>query len=81
MTELLMGALLGLAAAAVLGLLLKNKMAALAKGPEVHIHSSIEEMRSLGELSVFKVITKEIVTARNHSSPRNPSCNDKFQIQ
>jgi hypothetical protein len=34
--------------------------------PEVHVHTSIEELRSVGELSVFKVITKEIVTARDH---------------
>lgn len=32
----------------------------------VSIQSSIEEMRSVGELSVFKVITKEIVTADKH---------------
>lgn len=33
---------------------------------QVTVHHSIEELRSIGELSVFKVITKEIVTARDH---------------
>jgi hypothetical protein len=36
------------------------------RGPEIHAFISIEEMRAIGELSVFKVVTKEIVTARDH---------------
>ena len=31
-----------------------------------HIHASIEELRSVGELVVFKIITKEIVAAAEH---------------
>ena len=34
--------------------------------PKVQVHASVEELRALGELSVFKVLTKEIVTARDH---------------
>jgi len=34
---------------------------------EISIHSSIERFRSIGQLSVFKVITKEIVTESDHS--------------
>lgn len=37
-----------------------------AAPPEISVHSSIEELRSIGELSVFKAMTKEIVTARDH---------------
>jgi hypothetical protein len=34
---------------------------------EVKATASIEELRSIGVLSVFKAVTKEIVTARDHS--------------
>lgn len=33
---------------------------------EINIHSSIQDMKAIGELSVFKVITKEIVTESDH---------------
>jgi len=35
-------------------------------GPRVNIHSSVEEMKAIGELHVFKVVTKEIVTEKDH---------------
>ena len=35
-------------------------------GPKVRIYSTIEELRSVGELVVFKVVTKEIVTTAEH---------------
>ena len=35
--------------------------------PTVSIQSSIQSLRDIGELSVFKVVTKEIVTAEDHS--------------
>ena len=35
-------------------------------GARPHIHASIEELRSVGELVVFKIITKEIVTTAEH---------------
>jgi len=34
---------------------------------QVRVYSSIEDMRSIGQLSVFKIHTKEIVTATDHS--------------
>ncbi|MBP6529035.1 MAG: DUF4230 domain-containing protein [Burkholderiales bacterium] len=34
---------------------------------ETHLHSSLEGMRAVGELSVFKAITKEIVTETDYS--------------
>lgn len=34
---------------------------------DVQTFSTIEELRALGELSVFKLVTKEIVTASDHS--------------
>ena len=34
---------------------------------DITIHSTIEHMRSIGHLSVFKVYTKEIVTEMDHS--------------
>jgi hypothetical protein len=37
-----------------------------SKGPSVKIFSSIEHLRSVGELVVFKIITKEIVTTAEH---------------
>ncbi len=33
---------------------------------EINIYSSIEQLRSVGELVVFKMVTKEIVTASQH---------------
>ena len=35
-------------------------------GAKPHIYSSIEDIRSVGELVVFKIITKEIVTTAEH---------------
>ena len=37
------------------------------KARAVHVHSSIEDIKSIGQLSVFKVLTKEIVTEVDHS--------------
>jgi hypothetical protein len=36
------------------------------KAAPVEVHSSIEDLRSVGELVVFKIITKEIVTTAEH---------------
>ena len=36
------------------------------KGMDITSHQSIESIRSVGELSVFKVVTKEIVTAKDY---------------
>ena len=40
---------------------------AYARANETHLHSSLEGMRAVGELSVFKAITKEIVTETDYS--------------
>jgi len=37
------------------------------KGMAINAVASIEELKSIGVLSVFKAVTKEIVTARDHS--------------
>jgi hypothetical protein len=37
-----------------------------ASGPSVKVFSSIEHLRSVGELVVFKIMTKEIVTTAEH---------------
>jgi hypothetical protein len=39
----------------------------LARANSTHAHVSLEGMRAVGELSVFKVITKEIVTETDYS--------------
>lgn len=33
---------------------------------EICVYSSVEQLRSVGELVVFKMVTKEIVTASQH---------------
>jgi Protein of unknown function (DUF4230) len=38
-----------------------------AKNAQVHVHSTVENFRAIGELSVFKAITKEIVTSSDHA--------------
>lgn len=35
--------------------------------PSTRTFSTVEELRAVGELSVFKAVTKEIVTARDHA--------------
>jgi hypothetical protein len=35
-------------------------------GKEIRVYSSIEQLRSVGELVAFKMVTKEIVTASQH---------------
>lgn len=64
----MMDMLTGLAAGVITGGLVvwALRRGAPARGPEVQVHTSVEELRALGELSVFKVLTKEIVTARDH---------------
>lgn len=49
---------------------LRKRDASKPAGPAVDIYTTIENMRSVGELSVFKVITKEIVTTKDHWAGR-----------
>ncbi len=37
------------------------------KTQETHIHSNLESFRAIGDLSVFKALTKEIVTSSDHA--------------
>lgn len=70
MTELFVGIIVGCALTIALALLLKaramrrNRVAGVPGS--VSVHASIEDIRAIGELSVLKVITKEIVTAKDH---------------
>lgn len=49
------------------GLLLQLRRKGGSKGMEVKATAAIEELKAIGVLSVFKAVTKEIVTARDHS--------------
>ena len=64
----MMDMLTGLAAGVITGGLVvwALRRGSATRGAEVEVHASVEELRALGELSVFKVLTKEIVTARDH---------------
>ncbi len=66
MNAFLIGAVSGFLGAMVMLLLLKRRGKKGLRGAEVHVHASIEELRSVGELVAFKMITKEIVTAADH---------------
>ncbi|MBQ1783983.1 MAG: DUF4230 domain-containing protein [Gammaproteobacteria bacterium] len=61
---LLLLALALLAIAGVWGGWLKRRSAPAAT---IEVQSSIEQMKAIGQLSVFKVITREIVTSTDHS--------------
>ncbi len=63
-----MDTLIGLAVGVITGALVGWALwrGRRARGPALQVHASVEELRGLGELSVFKVLTKEIVTARDH---------------
>ncbi len=66
MDRFLIGAVAGFAAAVVAVVFFKRRSKGELRGEDVHVHTSIEELRSVGELVVFKMITKEIVTAVEH---------------
>lgn len=61
--QMLVLLLVGAAGGAFLVWSRKRKTAA----PEVTIYSTIQQLRSIGQLSVFKAVTKEIVTETDHS--------------
>ncbi|MGD9781206.1 MAG: DUF4230 domain-containing protein [Kiritimatiellia bacterium] len=48
------------------GLLLQLRRKGGSKGMSVRATAAIEELKAIGVLSVFKAVTKEIVTARDH---------------
>jgi hypothetical protein len=65
MSEFLMGMVVMLVVAGGLWVWMKLKKNKPAK--EIRIFSSIEQLRSIGQLSVYKVMTKEIVTETDHT--------------
>jgi hypothetical protein len=66
MGEVLTGAILGFAMAAILYFAWRTKTSQKKQGLKPRIYSSIDDIRSVGELVVFKIVTKEIVTATEH---------------
>lgn len=67
MTESLVGILVGIAAASVGFAALMMRLRKRSGGMNTTVYSSIENMRSVGELSAFRIHSKEIVTAEDHS--------------
>jgi hypothetical protein len=65
MSEFLMGMVVMLVVAGGLWVWMKLRKNKPAK--EIRIFSSIEQLRSIGQLSVYKVMTKEIVTETDHT--------------
>ncbi|MBR6021335.1 MAG: DUF4230 domain-containing protein [Kiritimatiellae bacterium] len=70
MTTLALSAACAALAAACLALLWDRRRGGRGKGPETRAYLSVEELRAIGVLSVFKAVTKEIVTASDHSLGR-----------
>jgi len=66
MDGFLIGAIVGVAAAVAVFVVFKRRAKTARPRGEVHVYPSIEELRSVGELVAFKMITKEIVTAADH---------------
>jgi hypothetical protein len=62
---------LGLGLGGVFALVrMRKRDASGQEAAKTNIYTTIENMRSVGELSVFKVITKEIVTTKDHWAGR-----------
>jgi len=66
MDSFLIGAAAGCAAAIIVVVLLRQRSRTARPKGDVRVYPSIEHLRSVGELVVFKMITKEIVTAADH---------------
>ena len=67
MTSTLLGVAVAVLSVLCLALMWRTWRQGKAKGPETRVFLSVEELRSIGVLSVFKAVTKEIVTASDHS--------------
>lgn len=65
MNEFLFGIVVALVV--VGGLWLWSRLKRNKSAAEVRIFSSIEQLRAIGQLSVYKVLTKEIVTETDHT--------------
>ena len=66
LTILLLSLLCGALFAGLL-LLLARRKGGGGRGMQISATAAIEELKAIGVLSVFKAVTKEIVTARDHS--------------
>lgn len=64
MTDAIIAGIIGFVVAILVFLLIAWMRAKSSK--KIEVHSSIVEMKSVGELTVFKLVTKEIVTAAEH---------------
>ena len=67
MEQVLMNVIWGLLVAGLVLLLFRSRKNGGKKGLQIHATAAIEELKAIGVLSVFKAVTKEIVTARDHS--------------
>ncbi|MDF7823502.1 DUF4230 domain-containing protein [Pontiellaceae bacterium B12227] len=65
MTEFLIGMVVTLVLAGALWIWTKTKKNRPAQ--EIRVFSSIEQLKAIGQLSVYKVLTKEIVTETDHT--------------
>lgn len=65
MTEFFIGMIVMLVLAA--GLWIWSKTRNKKSAQEIRIFSSIEQLKAIGQLSVYKVLTKEIVTETDHT--------------
>ena len=66
MGDVLIGLILGLVLAVVLAIGWRRLRRGRAKGPRITVQTSLEKFRSIGELSVYRLVAKEIVTAQDH---------------
>ena len=67
METVFLSAIFGFCLAVILFIVLRvMKLRWGSSGPKIQVYSSIENLRSVGELVVFKIITKEIVTTAAH---------------
>ena len=67
MTQMLTNLAWGLVVAALAVLWFRSRGGGGRKGMEITATAANEELRAIGVLSAFKAVTKEIVTARDHS--------------
>lgn len=65
MNEFFIGMIVSLVVVGAMWIWLKAKRS--KTGQEIHVFSSIEKLRAIGQLSVYKVLTKEIVTETDHT--------------
>ncbi|MDD5724153.1 MAG: DUF4230 domain-containing protein [Syntrophales bacterium] len=66
MGDMFLGIIFGVFFALVIVFLFRFLRRKSSAGLSVNVHASIEDIRSVGELVVFKIITKEIVTTAEH---------------